>query len=55
MAEEAISLEAFWNKTFGEEWKQFEVSSDLVTLAQQAADAWTRIADELTKRSNSDA
>jgi hypothetical protein len=51
MAGEAISLQAFWDKTFGEAWKSFEVSSDLVTLAQQAADAWTQIANELTDKS----
>ena len=50
MAGEAISLLAFWDKTFGEEWRSFEVPSDLVTLAQQAADAWAQIADELTTR-----
>ena len=50
IAGEAISLEAFWTRTFKEEWKEFEVSSDLVTLAQQAADAWVKIANDLTLR-----
>ena len=47
MAGDAISLLAFWDKTFGKEWKDFEVPSDLVTLAQQAADTWGQIANEL--------
>jgi hypothetical protein len=50
MAGESISLWAFWDKTFGKEWREFDVSSVSVTLAQQAADAWARIADELTTR-----
>jgi hypothetical protein len=50
IAGEAISLLAFWDKTFGQEWRSFEVSSDLATLAQQAADAWAQIANELTTR-----
>jgi hypothetical protein len=50
MAGEAVSLEAFWTKTFGKEWEGFDVPSDLVTLAREAADAWTQIANKLTTR-----
>jgi hypothetical protein len=50
MAGDAISLQAFWDRTFGAEWREFAVASDLVTLAQQAAEAWAAIADELTTR-----
>jgi hypothetical protein len=49
MAAEAIALPAYWRKTFGE-WKEFEVSSASVTLAQQAAEAWAQIAEDVTKR-----
>ena len=45
-AGEAIALEAFWNRLFGD-WRQFESSSTLVALARQAAEAWTNLADEM--------
>jgi hypothetical protein len=48
MAGEAISLPAFWDKTFGREWRKFEVFSDVATLAQQAAAAWAQIAAVLS-------
>ena len=48
MAGEAVSLPAFWDRTFGKGWQKFELSSDLVTLVQQAADTWAQIAEELT-------
>jgi hypothetical protein len=46
LAGDAISLSAFWSREFGN-WKRFNVASDLVTLAQQAADAWKQLAREL--------
>jgi hypothetical protein len=50
MAGDAISIRAFWNKTFGKEWENFEVPSTAVTLAKQAAKEWTELAADLTKR-----
>jgi hypothetical protein len=50
MAGDAISIRAFWNKTFGKEWENFEVPSAVVTLAKQAAKEWTELAADLTKR-----
>jgi hypothetical protein len=50
MAGDAISIRAFWDKTFGKEWKTFEVPSTAVTLAKQAAQEWTWLADDLIAR-----
>jgi hypothetical protein len=50
MAGDAISIRAFWNKTFGKEWENFEVPSTAVTLAKQAAKEWTELAADLTKK-----
>jgi hypothetical protein len=50
MAGDAISIRAFWNKTFGKEWETFQVPSTAVTLAKQAAKEWTELAADLTKR-----
>jgi hypothetical protein len=50
MAGEAISLMPFWSRTFGKNWESFEVPSDLMTLTQQAADSWVKIADKLISR-----
>jgi DNA-binding Lrp family transcriptional regulator len=47
MAGEAVSLESYWTKQFGPEWKQFRASSDLVTLAKQAAEACAKIAERV--------
>jgi hypothetical protein len=46
LAGEAIALQAYWTKTFGD-WQKFSAPSDLATLAQQAAAAWLGIASEL--------
>jgi hypothetical protein len=50
IAGDAISIEAFWTKEFGEEWENFEVPSTAVTLAKQAAKAWTELAASLPPR-----
>jgi hypothetical protein len=50
MAGDAISIRAFWDKTFGKEWTEFDVPSTAVTLAKQAAKEWTELAADLTKR-----
>jgi hypothetical protein len=49
-AGDAIALRAFWNRAFGNWWHEFKVPSDLVTLAKQAASAWTELAAELENR-----
>jgi hypothetical protein len=41
-AGEAIAMEAYWTRLFGD-WRRFEPSSTLATLAKQAADAWTEL------------
>ena len=46
LAGEAIGLRAFWDREFGD-WRKFKASSDLVTLATDAAKAWTELATEL--------
>jgi hypothetical protein len=50
VAGDAISIRAFWAKTFGKEWEKFHVPSTAVTLAEQAAKEWTELAADLTKR-----
>jgi hypothetical protein len=45
-ASHAVSLEAYWTKQFGD-WRQFEPPSHLITLAEQAAEAWAKLAKEL--------
>jgi hypothetical protein len=47
MAGEAISLRAYWTRHFGN-WQGYDVPSDVLTLAQEAAEAWAQIAEELT-------
>jgi hypothetical protein len=48
LAGDSISMEAFWKRQFGD-WEKFEVTSDLVTLAEQAAEAWNKVAAKLKK------
>jgi hypothetical protein len=48
MAGEAVSLDAYWTRQFGE-WKKFDVPSELVTLARQAAEAWEKLASGFEK------
>lgn len=45
-AGDAIAMEAFWIRQFGD-WEKFDVSSARVTLALQAAEAWTKVARKL--------
>jgi hypothetical protein len=47
-AGEAISLEAYWSRLFGD-WRRFESSSTLATLAGQAAAAWAEIHAKLAQ------
>jgi hypothetical protein len=51
LAGDAISLEAYWTRQFGEDWQRFAVPDDLVTLAQNAAQAWANVAKQLKGRS----
>ncbi len=50
LAGDAISIRAFWTRQFGE-WEKFETPSSLVTLAKQAAEVWTKLAADLSRRS----
>ena len=45
-AGEAISMEALWNRLFGD-WRRFEAPSTLVTLARQASETWIKLAAKL--------
>jgi hypothetical protein len=49
LAGDAISMRAFWKRQFGD-WEKFEVTSELVTLAEQAAEAWTKLAASIKAR-----
>lgn len=49
MAGEAVSLPAYWSQQFGD-WKTFPITTDLITLARQAADVWTTLATDLERR-----
>lgn len=53
LASDAISMRAFWTRQFGE-WKKFKVPSDLVTLAEQAAEAWATLARQLKPKTRRD-
>jgi hypothetical protein len=46
MARDAMSMRPYWTRQFGE-WQQFEVPSSLVTPAEQAAEEWAKIAEQL--------
>lgn len=50
MAGEAISLSAYWTQQFGKDWQKFEVSSEVLTLAKQAAEAWNEIVEAMINR-----
>lgn len=43
MAGDAVALTDQWSHQFGD-WQKFEVTSDLVTLAKQASEAWGNLA-----------
>jgi hypothetical protein len=49
LAGEAVAMRSFWDKEF-EKWRTFEVTSDLLTLAKQARDAWSSLIGELESR-----
>lgn len=49
LAGDAISMPAFWTRQFGD-WETFAVPSELVTLAKQAAEVWSKLANDLEKR-----
>jgi hypothetical protein len=50
MAGEAIAMRASWSRLYSD-WEEFEVTSELVTLARQAADEWSKLAKFLEGRS----
>ncbi len=52
VAGDAISMEAFWTKQFGD-WEEFEVPSTHVTLAKQASEAWIKLASKIAKMGGS--
>ena len=47
MAGEAISLDSYYTREFGAEWRNFAVPSHILKLAKQAADAWASLAAQL--------
>jgi len=49
MAGDAVAIRASWTREFGD-WEKFEIPSQLVTLARQAAKEWTEIATDLAQR-----
>jgi hypothetical protein len=49
-AANAATMRAYWKHQFGPEWEKFEVTSEMVTLARQAAEEWSRLASVLDKR-----
>jgi hypothetical protein len=50
MASEAASLPAYWTQVFGNDWRKFEVTSEVLTLAKQAAEAWSEIVGGMINR-----
>ncbi len=52
VAGDAVSMEAYWAREFGE-WEKFSVPSTHVTLAKQAAEAWTNLASKIAKMGGS--
>ena len=48
-ASEILSLDAFYTQTFGEEWREYRVSSDVVTLVKQATAAWNKLASHIER------
>ena len=53
LAGDAIVVEAFWTREFGAAWTKFKATSEVVTLAEQAAAAWRKVADDLKRRKKS--
>jgi hypothetical protein len=54
MASEAASLPAYWMQQFGKHWETFDVPSDVLTLAKQAAEAWNEIVESMITRNGAD-
>lgn len=46
-AGEAVSMRAFWTRTFGPVWRTYRAPSDLLTLAEQAIESWQAVVNEL--------
>jgi hypothetical protein len=51
-AKNAIDLPDFWTAVYGEKWRHFAADDEIVALAQQAADTWAEIAQQLHTMSN---
>jgi Winged helix-turn-helix DNA-binding len=51
VAGDAVALRAFWTREFGD-WQTFEAPSSPVTLAKQAAEAWTQLARDLERKAD---
>jgi hypothetical protein len=49
-AGDAIAMNAYWSREFGDGWKKLEVMPEHVALAQQAAKAWEALAEDLVRR-----
>src|SRR5262245_60887736 len=49
LAEYAIVLQDFWAREFGE-WEKFAVTDQLITIADEAAQSWKAVADNLRQR-----
>lgn len=50
MAGDAISLPAFWSRQFSEDWSKFKVTGEMLTLAEDAAATWSKLAIDLKRR-----
>jgi hypothetical protein len=49
MAGDTIALPAIWDRVFGN-WREFDKPSDLITLAEQAADTWAKIVEIMRRK-----
>jgi hypothetical protein len=49
MAGDTIALPANWDRVFGN-WREFDKPSDLITLAEQAADTWAKIVEIMRRK-----
>lgn len=50
LAGDIVSIRAFWSKEFGEQWKKFDVPSDLLKLILQASKEWTEFVNQVQRR-----
>jgi hypothetical protein len=48
----AIIIPDVWTSEFADEWETFEATPAILSLAQDAADVWTKLAADLTKRAS---